>query len=152
MSNTIMNSVVDPSELPRAFHSPSKGEESSNVTASGMWAVMAAMLANFDAISKNESDGLLPLGEAENQMNLGYSNYWVAVMQGDENLRTAQIQAYTTTFNLHSTLASQSSSFYGGLTSAVQQTASDTSQTSALDVQMYEQGPLSQLQTIARGF
>ncbi len=130
---------------------------SSDSEASGMYQVMAAMLASIEAVQGYDANGLMPLSEKLLQTSQAWSNSYLGTLntdmqkvQDDVKNHPDEVQADITTFNMHNTLYNQASTYYSGLTNGLNQNSSDTTQTVQVNLQMYESGPLSQLQTITQ--
>lgn len=69
---------------------------------------------------------------------------------GDATVASTLMQEATTTFNTHNTLYSQANTFWSGINNGLNQSSSDTSQTIQVDLQLYSQGPGTQMQTLAQ--
>jgi hypothetical protein len=172
-----MSETYIPDNQPAAFRHVIKAKPSitdgvnSSVVA-GMWAVMSAMLANINASQSYIADGLQPLSNKISEISEKMSSYWIDNDLADgmkhwlmqiqieigpnspdkDNLpkQAMMVQVYMTDFNNDNTLLGQSNTFWGGLSTASNQNTSDASQTISVDFQMYTQGPITQLQTIAQ--
>lgn len=165
-----MSEAYVPDNQPVAFkHVKQAGPSISDGMSSGvagMWAVMSAMLANINASQSYIADGIQPLSNKISQINEQLSWTWI---NGDmamwldnidielgpdckdsDAIKSAKVQEFMTHFNNDNTLLGQSTTFWGGLSTATNQNSSDASQTISVDFQMYTQGPITQLQTITQ--
>jgi hypothetical protein len=135
----------------------------------GMFLALFAFLENIDSNQTYNAQGLIPLALAVSTQNQAASQTMMDKISGPgvnsdasliaQALSDAQnnkgnyqeeMSNATSQLTIDNTKLGQINTFYSGLGNALNQSSSDASQTIQLDLQMYEQGPQSQLQTLAQ--
>lgn len=153
---------------------PSRKDEFSVSTSgiAGMWEVMNAMMNNISAIQQYDANGLIPLSVAEENQSLAVANGWLNVMAGPNNPNSdqaqiqvwlnklnnggdpgtceAEINALTQQSSVHNNLYNQANTFFSGINNGTNQNSSDATQTISTDLQMFQQGPQSEISTITQ--
>lgn len=158
--------------FPKSSSGSNGGRDSDTVSLkgqAGMFLALLAFLENIDSNQKYNAQGLIPLALAISTQNEKASQGMMELISGPQATSDAsliakaladaqsgtgnyqeEMSSATSSLTIHNTELGQLNTFYTGLGNALSQSSSDASQTIQLDLQMYEQGPQSQLQTIAQ--